>query len=65
MRLRNKVLKKIFEFILGKKPPIFNEKGELQHDLPPRKWELWRKRYTSEAERNWRNHSGIRAKDHK
>ncbi|MBT4760416.1 MAG: hypothetical protein HOO06_01855 [Bdellovibrionaceae bacterium] len=58
-------MKKLLEFLLGKKPPIFNKDGAIEHPKNPRQWELWRKRYTSEAGRNWRNHAGVRAKEHR
>ena len=51
----------ILDFLFGKSPKIFDEKGCVRHDLPKEKWDAWNARYQQGAEYNWRNHTGTRA----
>ena len=51
----------ILDFLFGKSPKIFDEKGRVRHDLPKEKWDAWNARYQQGAEYNWRNHMGTRA----
>ncbi len=51
--------KKILDFIGGKEPDIFDEKGNVLHKLPNKKWEAWHQRTMKDPEYNWRNHSGV------
>ena len=55
-------MKKIMEFLFGKKYPIFNKEGEIEH---PRKdhFNQWKDRYTADPNKNWRNHAGLNFKD--
>jgi len=55
----------ILNFLFGKDARIFNKKGEVQHKHPKSKWENWQKRYQSQPEFNWRNHTGTQAKSKK
>ncbi|MGI9549372.1 MAG: hypothetical protein ACR2M7_05325 [Bdellovibrionales bacterium] len=44
-------------FLFGKKYPIFNKEGKIQHrrDLF---FKEWKERYTQDSNKNWKNHSG-------
>lgn len=53
-------MKVILDFLFGKFPKIFTEKGEVQHHLNPHVWKLWKKRYKEGFEYNWRQHKGMR-----
>jgi len=57
------MLKKILTFIGGKKADIFDEKGEVRHNLPNEKWEDWNNRYKDPKTANWRTHKGTQSKD--
>lgn len=48
---------KILSFLFGKKANIFNDQGEVSHNLPEEKWSNWDKRYSAESS-DWRNHKG-------
>ena len=50
-------MKKIMEFLFGKKYPIFNKEGEIQHNRK-KFLKQWKESYTKNPEKNWRNHSG-------
>ncbi|MCB0414217.1 MAG: hypothetical protein KDD50_07780 [Bdellovibrionales bacterium] len=52
----------ILDFLFGKSPKIFDKDGNVQHNLPKEKWENWQKRYTSNPQYNWQNHTGTTAK---
>ncbi len=54
---------KIFDFLFGKDPDIFAEDGSVRHKLPKEKWEAWQNRYQLDPEYNWKNHTGMKAKD--
>ena len=51
-------MKKIMNFLFGKKYPIFNKEGEIEHQ---RKNFLkkWKESYKRNPEKNWRNHKGM------
>lgn len=53
------ILKSIGEFLVGKDPDIFDEKGNVSHKLPKKKWEAWHNRTKTDPQYNWRNHTGI------
>jgi len=55
------VLSKIGEFLFGKDPDIFDDKGNVMHKLPKKKWDLWQNRMKTSSEYNWRNHTGTLA----
>lgn len=57
------MLGKLMGFLFGKDPQIFDKDGNVRHNLPKEKWEAWQNRYTSNPEFNWRNHTGMKAKD--
>lgn len=55
------LLKKFANFMLGKDPDIFDDKGNVLHKLPKRKWDDWNNRIIKGAEYNWREHAGHQA----
>jgi len=55
------ILKKVGEFLLGKDPDIFDDKGRVIHRFPKRKWEDWQNRYIKSKDYNWREHTGAKA----
>lgn len=57
------MISKLFDFLFGKKPQIFDKDGSVRHDLGKKKWDAWNARYSQGDEYNWRNHSGMRAKE--
>ncbi len=56
---------KILGWLFGRSPAIFDKDGSVRHNLGDAKWEAWKQRYNASAEYNWRNHSGMRAKEKK
>lgn len=52
-------LNKIIDFVFGKEPDIFDEKGNVAHKLPKKKWDAWNNRTKTDPQYNWRNHTGI------
>lgn len=57
------MLTKVLGFLFGRDPQIFDKDGTVRHDLPKETWDAWQKRYTAGAEYNWRNHTGMKARD--
>jgi hypothetical protein len=55
------LLKSIAEFLIGKDPEIFDEKGNVLHKHPKRKWDDWQNKYVKSDEYNWRKHTGTQA----
>ncbi len=55
------LLKKISDFIGGKEPEIFDDKGQVVHKLPKKKWDDWNNRLVQSSEYNWREHKGSQA----
>ncbi|MNL51761.1 hypothetical protein D3C87_1748860 [compost metagenome] len=53
------ILKSIGDFLFGKDPDIFDEKGNVSHKLPKKKWDAWHNRTKVDPTYNWRNHTGI------
>ncbi len=51
-------MKKFMDFLFGKKYPIFNKKGDIQHSRD-RFFMEWKNRYLQDSNKNWRNHSGL------
>lgn len=54
---------KILDILFGKAPNIFDKDGSVRHQLPKEKWAAWQARYLQSEEHNWKNHSGVRAKE--
>ncbi len=46
----------LLDFLFGKDPDIFDEKGQVRHKFNDKKWQDWQKRFQDE-EHNWREHS--------
>ena len=57
-------MKKIMEFLFGKKYPIFNEEGEIEHSRK-KFFQEWKNSYKNDPNKNWRNHTGMAFKDKK
>lgn len=55
------MLKSVGNFLFGKDPDIFDEKGNVLHQHPKKKWESWSNRFKADPQYNWRNHVGTRA----
>ncbi len=53
------ILKAVGDFLFGKDPDIFDEKGNVSHKLPKRKWDAWNNRIKNDPQYNWRNHMGV------
>jgi hypothetical protein len=51
--------KAIANFLIGKGPDIFDEKGNVSHKLPKKKWDAWNNRTKTDPGYNWRNHTGV------
>lgn len=55
------LLKSVSNFLFGKDPDIFDDKGRVLHKLPKKKWDDWNNRITKGADYNWREHTGYAA----
>lgn len=53
------IVKAIGNFLFGKDPDIFDEKGRVVHQHPKKKWDSWQNRMKNDPQMNWRQHSGI------
>ena len=60
-----RILKAVTDFLFGKDPEIFDEKGTVHHKLPKKKWDDWQSRYIKGQDYNWRSHKGIENKPDK
>lgn len=54
-------LKSVSDFLLGKDPDIFDDKGRVLHKLSKKKWDDWNNRIVKGSEYNWREHQGVAA----
>ena len=57
-------MKKIMEFLFGKKYPIFNKQGEIEHSRKDF-FKKWKESYRKNPEKNWKNHVGMVSKNEK
>ena len=55
------LLKNIGNFLFGKDPDIFDDKGNVLHKLPRKRWDDWNNRIIKGADYNWREHKGAQA----
>lgn len=55
------LLKSVGNFLFGKDPDIFDDKGNVVHKLPKKKWDAWINRMKTDPQMNWRNHTGTLA----
>lgn len=53
------IMQSVLGFLFGKEPDIFDEKGNVQHKHPKKKWDAWQNRIKNDPQYNWRNHSGV------
>jgi hypothetical protein len=53
------ILKTLGDFFFGKNPDIFDDKGQVLHRHPKKKWDRWQNRYKNDPNFNWRHHSGL------
>jgi len=51
----------LLDFLFGKDPKIFDEKGQVRHKFPEKKWLEWQNRFKN-PDYNWREHSAKKAK---
>lgn len=51
-------MKKVMEFLFGKKYPIFNKEGDIEHSRKD-SFKEWQERYKNDSNKNWRNHTGL------
>jgi hypothetical protein len=56
-----KTLKSIVQFLIGKEPGIFDDKGTVLHKHPKRLWDNWQNKYVKSEDHNWRKHTGTNA----
>lgn len=56
------VFKRILDFLFGKDPDIFDDQGNVRHNLPDKTWDAWQNRTKSDPQNNWRNHTGTKFK---
>lgn len=56
-----KILTSIVQFLIGKDPDIFDDKGNVLHKHPKRKWDDWQNKYIKSDDHNWRKHKGTAA----
>lgn len=50
------ILKSIGDFLFGKAPQIFDERGRVRHQFPEEKWQKWNERFKAPTY-DWRKHS--------
>ena len=53
----------LLDFLFGKDPQIFDEKGQVRHKFTDKKWQDWQNRF-KDADYNWREHAAKKP-DHK
>lgn len=53
------ILKVVGNFLFGKDPDIFDEKGRVMHKFPKKKWDAWNNRIKLDPHYNWRHHTGL------
>lgn len=55
------ILKSALDFLFGKDADIFDDKNQVLHKLPKKKWDDWNNRLIQGREYNWREHAGSQA----
>lgn len=48
----------LLAFFFGKSPKIFDENGDVRHDLGAAKWKRWNDRFAANPELDWRLRKG-------
>jgi hypothetical protein len=56
-----KILTALSNFLFGKDADIFDDRGQISHKLPKKKWDDWNNRIIKGSEYNWREHRGSQA----
>ncbi len=56
-----RIIKKITDFLFGKDPEIFDERGNVHHRISQKTWSKWKDKTKSDPAYNWRQHSGTKA----
>ena len=51
---------KWLNFLFGKKPDIFDKKGQVEHHLKKEAWEEWQNRFAEGPEYDWTGHRGAK-----
>lgn len=51
-----KALSKVIDFLFGKEPKIFDDRGNVVHQLPKTKWDQWQDRFRKDDNYNFRKH---------
>ncbi|MBK8202759.1 MAG: hypothetical protein IPK68_10720 [Bdellovibrionales bacterium] len=54
---------KLLNFLFGKENNIFDSQGRVLQRLPRQRWDAWQQRYLSDSAYNWKNHSGMKARE--
>lgn len=49
-------LKSVAQFIIGKDPDIFDERGNVLHKFTDDKWNAWNNRLKTNPDYDWTNH---------
>lgn len=49
-------LKVVGNFLFGKDPDIFDERGRVRHKFPDDKWTKWNNRLKANPDYDWRKH---------
>jgi hypothetical protein len=49
---------KLLNFLFGRSPDIFDDKGNVVHKLPANLWQSWRDRFEKNPEYDGRKHHG-------
>ena len=57
------ILKGIGDFLFGKDPKIFDERGNVRHNFPEEKWVKWDQRIRQNPNYDWRHHTGTELGD--
>jgi hypothetical protein len=57
------ILSGVLDFLFGKDPDIFDDKGQVSHQLPPEKWRAWEDRFHENPHYDFRQHVGRTNKD--
>jgi hypothetical protein len=53
------ILKAIGDFLFGKDPKIFDERGRVRHSFPAEKWKQWNDRFRANPEYDWHKHGAV------
>ncbi len=53
------LLKNLGNFLFGKDPDIFDEKGAVLHKFTDEKWQQWNDRFKANPDYDWRKHVAV------